>query len=304
MNDKLNQKTINQIIKQHSLWLKSHGNEGKRAQLKRKYFENIDFENANLENAVLSFSYFINCNFINSNLEKAVMSQVNIENCNFKKAKLSDINLYKSRLIKLDMTDVNLSQANLRKTMIDMVNFENSNISKSNLSKAEIRDVSFNNALLEDLGLESTKILIKWKKQIKSYKGKPIWKTKRYLNTGITVKIDGEKTKIDNIICHHQKIPKPGGHNYEIIISNEDLINSFEKYFKISKRTKRFLSKIKHADNNINSAINFIKNFMEYRNLIRSRKINWVFNNILDVKIKKSGLIIKGIASKWIKNFI
>lgn len=100
---------INEIIKQHELWLKTDKREGSRANL----------EYANLEGA---------------NLEG-----VNLRGANLKYADLASASLASANLIGADLTGLNLSRANLTKAFLSRADLTLANLHGANLEGAILR---------------------------------------------------------------------------------------------------------------------------------------------------------------------
>lgn len=94
----LDNKTFNQIVRDHEKWLRGEG--GKKADfhgmdLRSHDFVNVDLQKADFEGADLSGIYFIRCNlafvnFKNANLDRVTFSKCELYQTNMQQAKITD----------------------------------------------------------------------------------------------------------------------------------------------------------------------------------------------------------------------
>ena len=120
---KISQEELDMILKNHKLWLGTHGKEGERANLR-----SVDLRGFNLTKVNLS----------HAGLTGSDLTAANLCSANLRYANLSGADLYCADLKYADLKYANLSAANL----------ECSNLSCSNLSCADLRVVDLPNANL------------------------------------------------------------------------------------------------------------------------------------------------------------
>jgi uncharacterized protein YjbI with pentapeptide repeats len=111
-----------QILKEHELWLRSGGKEGKRAALTGRLGANNALKGANLERAVLNYAEFAASDLTDTNFQRAELRRVNFQGAplrgtNFREADLQNANLEEAssllsaQLVGADVAGAKLPQA-------------------------------------------------------------------------------------------------------------------------------------------------------------------------------------------------
>lgn len=103
MNNLLSQKELDDILKEHQVWLETDGKKGKRADFRHKVSENLDFSNKDLSYAFLNGAMFYECNFKNTNLHFAEANCAHFLYCNFVSANLDTIDLNETIFLKANL---------------------------------------------------------------------------------------------------------------------------------------------------------------------------------------------------------
>ena len=116
---KISQEKLKEDVKNHQLWLKSAGKEGRAADwqetdLKGAVLISFDLQKANLNGAYLYGAYLKNTNLEDANLEGANLRGANLRWANLKNASLLKANLIRADLQGADLTDTDLCGSNLK----------------------------------------------------------------------------------------------------------------------------------------------------------------------------------------------
>ena len=106
---KITQQELNEILKQHKLWLESDFVKGERAYLTDADLSNADLSNADLTNANLRGSYLRGADLTNANLSNADLSDAGLRG-----ADLTNANLYKT-IFSFSQIDNMISMCNVGK---------------------------------------------------------------------------------------------------------------------------------------------------------------------------------------------
>lgn len=122
----MKQKELNEILKEHQLWLDSNGKKGNKADLIYVDLCELDLSFANLKRA---------------NLYDAALVDVNLRSANLRYANLMFANLGYANLTGADLSGANLSSADLY---------------SADLSGADLRDATLSNANLNGANLDNT----------------------------------------------------------------------------------------------------------------------------------------------------
>ena len=139
----VNGKKLNNILKDHSIWILTKGRSGKLAELIGR---NLD--GANLEMANLPFA----------DMQSASLKGAYLQGSNFRKAKLKGVNLRGARLDGADFEGADLSGADLSFAICKGTSFVNSNLSDSKFVKADLSDANLEGANLQGAAFNSAKI--------------------------------------------------------------------------------------------------------------------------------------------------
>lgn len=89
----MDQKRVNEIIKEHKLWLSSNKTKGKQANFSKKRLNNINFHKADLREALFHRADLHGSNFIDAKLEGASFKDCYLTWSNLKGADLRNANL-------------------------------------------------------------------------------------------------------------------------------------------------------------------------------------------------------------------
>ena len=84
----MEQAKLNKILEEHKLWLKTNGEEGKRADLSDANLRNANLRNADLRNANLRNANLSNANLRNADLRNADLRNANLRNADLRNADL------------------------------------------------------------------------------------------------------------------------------------------------------------------------------------------------------------------------
>ncbi len=133
---------LDQTLKDHKLWLESHGKEGKKADLSKANLSGANLDSANLTMADLSGANLSGANLGGAKLLEANLSRVILFHANLSGAKLNG-----SDLSGADLSEANLSEANLSKAKLSGANLRGADLIKADLSGADL--------ILADLGWAS-----------------------------------------------------------------------------------------------------------------------------------------------------
>ena len=122
---------IQEILKQHQLWLDDNG--GKRADLRGVDLYGADLHNANLRGAYLHSSRLGGADLSFANLNYATLCNADLHNVNLWGASLSEANLHSA-----DLSCTNLNWANLCYTDLSYANLYGADLLDANLSGANL----------------------------------------------------------------------------------------------------------------------------------------------------------------------
>ena len=129
--EKIDQKTLSAIFKEHQLWLDSNGENGERADLSNKSLIGADLEGANLIGANLRGANLREANLIGANLRGA-----NLRSAYLRSAYLRGANLRGASLIGANLLDANLIEADLEGADLEGANLEGTNLNTQFLGSA------------------------------------------------------------------------------------------------------------------------------------------------------------------------
>lgn len=131
-------KELNNILKEHKLWLFSDGEKGKQADLSHLDLCGFDLSGANLKCANLlavdlSGADLIDADLSEADLWAADLSNADLSNTNLDGANLSYANLSDANLSGADLSSANLSKANLWGADLKGADLNWANLSETNL---------------------------------------------------------------------------------------------------------------------------------------------------------------------------
>lgn len=123
----MRKETLNKIIENHKLWIKTEGREGKRANLSGESLYGV-----NLKGVDLRFS-----NMCGVNMENAVLENANLMSVDLRDSDLSGINLKGA-----DLSGGNLSGADLSNSDLSGADLSGAALSGTDLKEADLKDVN------------------------------------------------------------------------------------------------------------------------------------------------------------------
>ena len=138
--EKIDQKTLSAIFKEHQLWLDSNGENGERADLSNKSLIGADLEGANLREA---------------NLREANLRGANLREASLIGASLIGASLIGASLIGANLIRANLRGANLRSAYLIGANLRGANLREASLIGANLLDANLIEADLEGTNLNT-----------------------------------------------------------------------------------------------------------------------------------------------------
>ena len=135
----MDQQQLRQILDNHQLWLKSGGEQGKRA----------DLRGANLRGANL-----LEANLREANLRGANLRGANLQGANLEGANLEGANLEGANLVVADLLGADLQEADLREADLLGANLLEANLLEANLQRADLRGADLQGANSRGVKLE------------------------------------------------------------------------------------------------------------------------------------------------------
>jgi len=156
--EKIDQKTLSAIFKEHQLWLDSNGENGERADLSNKSLIGADLEGANLREANLRGANLREASLIGANLIGANLIGANLIGANLIRANLRGANLRSAYLRSAYLIGANLRGANLREASLIGANLLDANLIEADLEGADLEGADLEGANLRGADLEGTNL--------------------------------------------------------------------------------------------------------------------------------------------------
>ena len=153
--EKIDQKTLSAIFKEHQLWLDSNGENGERADLSNKSLIGADLEGANLREANLRGANLREASLIGANLREANLIGANLIGANLIRANLRGANLRSAYLRSAYLIGANLRGANLREASLIGANLLDANLIEADLEGADLEGANLRGADLEGTNLNT-----------------------------------------------------------------------------------------------------------------------------------------------------
>jgi len=135
--ERLYESELNNIIKNHALWLKD-ATTGERADLSYKdlnevIFRNIDLSLADISDSDMNDIIIINCKFNNTNFKKTELNGSFIKNstfidANFENSTLNECAIHSSDFVNANFKNANCHGANFNRCDLENTNLENAKI--------------------------------------------------------------------------------------------------------------------------------------------------------------------------------
>ena len=156
--EKIDQKTLSAIFKEHQLWLDSNGENGERADLSNKSLIGADLEGANLREANLRGANLreaslIGANLIGANLIGANLIRANLRGANLRSAYLRSAYLIGANLRGANLREASLIGANLLDANLIEADLEGADLEGANLRGADLEGTNLNTQFLGSTGL-------------------------------------------------------------------------------------------------------------------------------------------------------
>ena len=146
---RLTQKSLDEIIRRHEMWLDSDGEAGEQADLSCTDLSGLNLANANLRGANLFGARLKGANLTNANLREANLGCSYLEGAN-----LADINLKHA-----DLRIANLEGANLTRANMKFADLARANLGHADLTFADLKDANLKLADLTGVNLTNVKNL-------------------------------------------------------------------------------------------------------------------------------------------------
>ena len=146
--EKIDQETLSVILKEHQLWLKSMGINGKRADLSNKNLQFVNLAGVDLSRANLGGANLGNADLGNAYLNRANLRDAYLKGANLRDADLGGADLRIADLKIADLKDAYLKGANLR----------GADLRGADLRDADLRDADLEGANLAKTILEGTNL--------------------------------------------------------------------------------------------------------------------------------------------------
>lgn len=125
---------ISKALKLHSLWIRSGGSEGERADLQRAFLVDADLTGADLERASMEGAVLCGANlrdavFIDANLYGVRLQDADLRGADLRDANLSEADLRGADLTDADLEGVSLIGANLRGAILSNTRLTHADLS-------------------------------------------------------------------------------------------------------------------------------------------------------------------------------
>ena len=147
-NTKIDQETLASILKEHQLWIKSGGRNGKRAELSGKDLRNANLHGANLREANLCEANLREANLLGANLCRADLRRADLRGAGLRIADLRGVNLEEADLEWADLLFANLEGANLERAELGRADLRGANLERADLRGADLRGADLRGANL------------------------------------------------------------------------------------------------------------------------------------------------------------
>ncbi|PCI37431.1 MAG: hypothetical protein COB46_13505 [Rhodospirillaceae bacterium] len=147
----ISDENLEEVIKNHSLWLKDK-KQGMKADLSEtnlqdKVISNVNLKGANLHNVDLSFSVLENVNLAGADLSDSDIVEVDWKGVNLSGANFSRADLRESQILQGPRNDKGFCKI----SDCSKANFSHANLTNVDLNKAILFDVDFSHAILRNV---------------------------------------------------------------------------------------------------------------------------------------------------------
>jgi uncharacterized protein YjbI with pentapeptide repeats len=141
--EKLTQNELDNIVKQHNLWVNTRGVEGVRANFKEKVLCNLSFKDFSLVHADFRGAILSNCDLSKSNFRNSNFNVTTFENCTFELSSLVYCNFMGARGEFVNLTGAICFETNFKASVFKNTKFDTSTLRSSRFSDAILEDCSF-----------------------------------------------------------------------------------------------------------------------------------------------------------------
>lgn len=170
---KISKKELEKILKNHSLWLKSKGKKGERADFSHCWLYGLDEdgneEKLNLEGAVLdyadfSFAILTEVKLYRTSLKHADFTGASFDGCmrlygtNFSSAKLIGTSFNQANITSVNFESADLRSAKFDRSSLDLVNFDFANLQGANFNGTRLSYTAFGEANVKDAWFSSLEL--------------------------------------------------------------------------------------------------------------------------------------------------
>jgi len=156
---------LQKILKEHTKWLDSGGEEGTRADLSRANLQGANLQKANLKEANLQEANLQGADLWYANLQEAFLRRANLQDANLQGADLQeatlwDANLQGAKLKEAKLQGANLQDANLQGARLWQADLQGANLQEANLQGADLYEAKLQEADLQDANLTDARGLL------------------------------------------------------------------------------------------------------------------------------------------------
>jgi uncharacterized protein YjbI with pentapeptide repeats len=129
---------LQQTLADHSLWLATNGQQGRRANLRRADLQGLDLAGADLRSAIMDEAQLQNANLSGASLGEARLRDADLAGANLRGANLEGAHLRNASLEGADLEAALLWDASLPRACMSSANLRSANLSWADLQAAEL----------------------------------------------------------------------------------------------------------------------------------------------------------------------
>lgn len=147
---------INSMLKEHELWLKSGGSNGRRAILDGENLQQSNLSNVDLSYAILKNVNFTRANLVETKLCNAYLVGSILSYADCRNADLSYANFNNSTLESVNLTEANLQGALFQNAILVNSDLTGTNISNTDMAQTDLTNAIFTSAVIVDTNFENS----------------------------------------------------------------------------------------------------------------------------------------------------
>lgn len=141
---------LDKVLADHKLWIRTFGEEGKRADLRNANLGGAKLAGARLREAMLSGANFIGADLSSAALRDADLVKASLLRARLTNADLSGANLYgamlgRAEMVEADLTGADLRNADLRDAILDKADLRDAGVNGANFTNARFMETRFSN---------------------------------------------------------------------------------------------------------------------------------------------------------------